>query len=79
LEFHILVEAIEDLIDVTHFSLNYASLLLDGGDFAIGRKPQNRSAQVVSSPTRLKNRNFNALPNRCGQKTALQLVRTAFA
>ena len=70
---------IEDLIDSIHFSSDYQTLLLDEGDFAIGRKPQNGSAQVVSSTTRLKNRNFNALPNRCGQKTALQLVRTAFA
>ena len=62
------MKTIEDLIDSLHFSLNYAPLLLDEGDFAIGRKPQNRSAQVVSSTTRLKNRNFNALPNRCGKK-----------
>jgi hypothetical protein len=70
---------IADVICSMHFSPDYKSLLLDEGEFAIGRKPQNGSPQVVSSATRLKNRNFNALPNRCGQKTALQLVRTAFA
>jgi hypothetical protein len=73
------MENFEDLIDSVHFSSDYQTLLLDEGDFAIGRKSQNGSAQVVSSATRLKNRNFNALPNRCGQKTALQLVSTAFA
>jgi hypothetical protein len=62
-----------------HFSTDYKSILLDEGEFAIGRKPQNGSPEVVSSATRLKNRNFNALSNRCGQKTALQLIRTAFA
>lgn len=73
------MKTVEDLMNSLHFSLNYASLLLDEGDFVVGRKPQNRSPQVVSSTTRLKNGNFNALLNRCGQKTALQLVRTAFA
>jgi hypothetical protein len=70
---------IADLIDSLHFSVDYKALSLDESEFTIGRKPQNGSPQVVSSATRLKNRNFNALPNRCGQKTALQLVRTAFA
>jgi X-X-X-Leu-X-X-Gly heptad repeat protein len=73
------MENFEDLINAMHFSVNYQALLLDEGDFTIGRKLQNGSAQVVSGSTRLKNRNFNALPNRCGQKTALKFVGTAFA
>jgi hypothetical protein len=67
------------VIDTKHFSKDFNSLLLDESEFTIGRKPQNGSRPDVSSATRLKNRNFNALPNREGQKTALQLVRTAFA
>jgi hypothetical protein len=40
---------------------------------------QNGSAQAVSSTTLLKNRNFNAPPKRCREKTALELVSTASA
>jgi hypothetical protein len=71
--------AVADQIGWQHFYLDYGTLLLDESEFMIGRKPQNGSAQDVSGPTRLKTRNFNALPNRRGQKTALQFVRTAFA
>jgi hypothetical protein len=67
-----------DAIDSMHFLKDYISLLLDGSEFTIGRKPQNGSPQVVSSATLLKSRNFNAPPNRSGEKTALQLVSTGF-
>jgi hypothetical protein len=64
---------------LNHLLCNSRLLLLDETRLTIGRSHQNGSPQVVSSATLLKNRNFNAPPNRSGEKTALQLVSTASA